>query len=71
MLNEVAGCYSTLGLLSVGGIILKGNRLAIPATKVAKNFPFMHLSALLTLQQTLGSVHFLESQLFRICSRPA
>jgi hypothetical protein len=38
----------------LGGIILKRIRKANPAATVLENIPLMHLSALLTLQQTFG-----------------
>jgi hypothetical protein len=53
-LNTVTGLYSSLELLSLGGIILKRKRIANPAAAVVKNIPLMHISALLTLQQTFG-----------------
>jgi hypothetical protein len=66
-LNTVTGWYSSLELLSLGSIVLKRNRVAIPTATVVKNFPVIHLSALLLYRSKfLGSVHFLESQLFHI-----
>ena len=52
--NTVTSWYSSLGSLSLGGITLKRKRVAIPAATVVENIPVMHLSALLTLQQTFG-----------------
>jgi len=53
-MTTVTGWYSSLGLLSLGGIILKRKRVANPAATVLENIPLMHLSSLLTLQQTFG-----------------
>jgi len=53
-LNTVTSWYTPLGLLTLGGIILKRKRVANPAATVIENIPVMHLSALLTLQQNFG-----------------